>query len=237
MDGNAREFALLALLVAAALRLASLQRRHRYIAAQGLIALVAWPTIAAPARALSLSLERGPQLSNMSPGPRDSHEWFLGRHVVRPFRSNVVAKYIREHTTPDARVLSPHPSAMAVATGRPNATGFADVLHIIVGSGPEYMDAIRFLETAAIRALGINYVHTTDGRLGALPEHAVRWLMNPELFEFLIRDGADALYRVRPAVRELEVAPSSQSFDARRDSIPVDSTVYLAPTLDPRDAL
>ncbi len=237
MDGNSRNFALLALLVAAALRLATLQRRHRYIAALGFIALVTWPTIAAPARALSLALERGPQLSNMSPGPREFHEWFLGRHAVRPFQSDVVATYILEHTPPDARVLSPHPSAMTVATGRPNASGFADILHIIVGSGPEYKDAIQSLEPSAIRALGINYVHATDDWLGALPDQAVRWLMDPELFEFLVRDGADALYRVLPAFKEFDDPPSSQSFDALRNSIPPDTTVYLAPTLDPRDAL
>lgn len=136
MDGNARNFALVALLIAAAFRHAALQRRHRYIAALGLIVFVTWPTVAAPTQALRLALERGPQFFNMSQGPREFHEWFLGRHAVRPFRSDVMAKFIREHTPPDARVLSPHPSAMTVATGRRNASGFADFLHIIVGTGP-----------------------------------------------------------------------------------------------------
>jgi len=237
MDGHARNLALLAFLAAIGLRFASIEGRHRYIAALGLIALVAWPTAATPARALSLALERGPQLSNMSPGPREFHEWFQGRHAVSPFPSDVVATYIQEHTPVDARVLSPHPSAMTVATGRPNASGFASLLHIIVGTGPEYKDAIRLLEPSAVRALGINYVHTTDSWLDELPEYAVRWLQNPELFDFMIRDGADALYRVRPAFTELDIPPTPLSFQALRRSIPADSSVYLSPDMDPRDAL
>ena len=237
MDGHARNFALLALLVAMALRFATLKSRHRYVAALGLIALVTWPTAATPARALSLALERGPQLSNMSPGPREFYEWFQGRHAVSPFPSDVVARYIREHTPVDARVLSPHPSAMTVATGRPNASGFADLLHIIVGTGPEYEDAIRLLEPTAVGALGINFVHTTDSWLEELPGYAVRWLKNPELFDFMIRDGADALYRVRPAFKELDIPPTPLSFQALRRSIPADASVYLSPDIDPRDAL
>ena len=237
MDGHARNFTLLALLVAMALRFASLNSRHRYIAALGLVALVTWPTAATPARSLSLALERGPQLSNMSPGPREFHEWFQGRHAVRPFPSDVVARYIRENTPVDARVLSPHPSAMTVATGRPNASGFADLLHIIVGTGPEYKDAIGLLEPTAVRALGINFVHATDSWLDELPGYAVRWLQNPELFDFMIRDGADALYRVRPAFTELDMPPTPLSFQALRRSIPADSSVYLSPDIDALDAL
>ena len=237
MDGHARNFALLALLVATGLRFASFEGRHRYLAALGLIALVTWPTAATPARVLSLALERGPQLSNMSPGPREFYEWFQGRHAVSPFPSDVVATYIRERTPVDARVLSPQPSAMSVATGRPNASGFADLLHIIVGTGPEYEDAIRLLEPTAVRALGISYVHTTDSWLDELPEYAVRWLQNPALFDFLIRDGADALYRVRPAFTEMDIPPSPLSFQALRRSIPADTSVYLSPDIDSRDAL
>lgn len=237
MDGHARNFALLALLVAAGLRFASLERRHRYMAALGLFALVTWPTAATPARALSLALERGPQLSNMSPGPREFHEWFQGRHAVRHFPSQFVASYIREHTSADARVLSPNPGAMTVATGRPNASGFADLLHIIVGTGPEYKDAIRLLEPTAIRALGINYVHTTDIWLDELPEYAVRWLQDPALFDFIVRDGADALYRVRPAFTNLDIPPTPRSFAAFGRAVPQNSSVYLSPNIDDRDAL
>ena len=58
MDGHARNFALIAVLLALAIRLATLRTRYRYVAAAGIIALATWPTAASPARALSLGLER-----------------------------------------------------------------------------------------------------------------------------------------------------------------------------------
>ena len=237
MDGHARNLALLALLIALSLRLAALPTRYRYIAAACLVALITWPTVASPVRALSLALERGPQFSNMSPGPREFHAWFQGRQAVGSFTSELVADYIREHTPVDARVLSPHPSAMTIATGRPNASGFADLLHIIVGTGPEYKDAIRFLEPVAIRKLGINYVHATDTWVAGLPDRAVSWLNDPTLFERLVRDGTDALYRIRPAFLALDTPLASQSFEALGHTVPASSSVYLSPGLDDRDAL
>ena len=237
MDGHARNFALLALLMASSLRLPALRPRRRWLAAAGLIAFITWPTVAAPARALSLALERGPRFTNASPGPREFHAWFQGRYAIEPFASDAVADYIRERTPTDARVLSPHPSAMTIATGRPNASGFATLLHIIVGTGPEYKDAIRFLEPSAIRQLGVTHVHATDAWAAELPDRAVRWLNNPRLFELLVRDGGDALYRVQPAFLDLNPAPARGSFEALRQAIPPSTSVYLSPDIEPQAAL
>ena len=234
MDGHARNFALVALLIALGLRLGALRTRYRYIAALGLIALVTWPTVASPARALSLALERGPQLSNMPHGPREFHAWFQGRHAVRPFRSDLVADYIRQHTPVDARVLSPHPSAMTIATGRPNASGFANLLHIIEGTGPEYKDAVRFLEPSAIRQLGFNYVHAPDTWIAGLPDRALHWLNDPELFKLLVRDRTDALYRVQPAFLALNDPPAQGSFESLRRAVPASASVYLPQEIEPR---
>ena len=234
MDGHARNFALLALLIALGLRLADLRIRYRYIAALGLVALVTWPTVASPVRTLGLALERGPHLSNMSAGPREFHAWFLGRLAVERFTSDVVADYIRERTPVDARVLSPHPDAMTIATGRPNASGFANLLHIIVGTGPEYKDAVRFLEPSAIRQLGIDYVHATDTWIAGLPDRAMHWLNDPELFELLVRDGTDALYRVQPAFLALNAPPAQGSFESLRRAVPASASVYLPQEIEPR---
>ncbi len=237
LDGHARNFALLALLIALGLRLDALRTRYRYVAAAGLIALVTWPTAAAPARSLSLGLERGLQLSNMPLGPREFYEWFQGRHAVKRFRSEKVATYIRKHTPAEARVLSPHPHEMTIATGRPNASGFVNLQHFLKGSGPEYKDAIRFLEPAAIRKLGIDYVHATDTWLAQLPDRAVRRLNDPLLFESVFRDGADALYRITPAFYELDSPPADHSYEALGLAVPATSSVYLSPDMDARDAL
>ncbi len=237
MDGHARNFALIAVLLALAIRLAALRTRYRYVAAAGIIALATWPTAASPARALSLGIERGIQLSNMPPGPREFHQWFQGRHAVKHFSSDAIADFIRTHTPADARVLSPYPDELTIATGRPNASGFAHHLHIIVGRGPEYKDAIRFLEPAAIRQLGIDYVHTTEAWKAELPAHAQQWLANPELFELLIRSRADALYRVHPAFLSLRTSPAQGSFEALRQAVPPSTSVYLSPDLEPQDLL
>ena len=234
MDGHARNLALLALLIALSLRLAALPTRYRYIAAACLVALITWPTVASPVRALSLALERGPQFSNMSPGPREFHAWFQGRQAVERFTSDVVADYIRERTPVDARVLSPAPDAMTIATGRPNASGFANLLHIIVGTGPEYKDAVRFLEPSAIRQLGIDYVHATDTWIAGLPDRALHWLNDPELFELLVRDRTDALYRVQPAFLEVNAPPAQGSFESLRRAVPASASVYLPQEIEPR---
>ena len=237
MDGHARNFALLALLIALGIRLNALRTRYRYVAAAGLIALVAWPTAAAPARTLTLGLERGPQLSNMPPGPREFYEWFQGRHAVKRFRSEVVASYIREHTPAHARVLSPHPNEMTIATGRPNASGFLGAVHFLMGRGPEYSDAIRFLEPAAIEKLGVTYLHTTESWVAELPDRAQRRLNNPLFFEPVVRDGADALYRIKPALFELDSLPDDQSFEALGRAIPADASVYLSSDVDDQAAI
>ena len=237
MDGHARNFALFAVLIALGLRLAAFRTRYRYAAAAGLIALVTWPTAASPTRALSLGLERGIQLSNMSPGPREFYDWFQGRHAVERFESDTIADFIRKHTPADARVLSPHPDALTIATGRPNASGFAQLIHIVVGRGPEYKDAIRYLEPAAIRQLGIDYVHATETWRAGLPNRAQQWLNDPQLFELLVRDGVDAFYRVRPTFPHLDDPPAQGSFEALRRAVPGTASVYISPDLEPRAAL
>ena len=237
MDGHARNFALVAVLLALGIRLAALRSGYRYAAAASLIALVTWPTAASPARALSLGLESGVQLSNTSPGPREFHEWFQGRHAVKRFKSDTIADFVREHTPANARVLSPHPDALTIATGRPNASGFAHLLHIIVGRGPEYKDAIRFLEPAALRQLGIDYVHATETWKAELPDRAQQWLVDPKLFELLIRDGSDALYRVRPTFLNLDDPPAQGSFEALRRAVSETASVYISHDIEPQASL
>lgn len=237
MDGHARNFALMALLIALARRLSYLRTGYRYAAALVLLVLFIWPTSVAPARALSLALERGPSLSNASAGPREFHAWFLGRFAMERFKSDIVAEYIRNQTPVDARVLSPHPNEMTIATGRPNASGFANLLHIIVGTGPEYKDAIRYLEPSAIRQLGFEYVHATDSWMAGLPDRAVQWLNEPTLFDLLVRDGTDSLYRIQPEFLEINVPPSRGSFEALRRAVPESASVYISPNLEPRAAI
>ena len=173
LDGHARNFALLALLVALGIRLSALQPRWRYAAGALIVVLITWPTAVAPVHNIGRALSRGAQLANAQSGQKVFAVEFMGRSVIEDFRSERVAAYIRDHTSADARVLSPSPTAMTLATGRSNASGFLAFLHLSPATGPEYLDAIRYLEPAALRRLGVAYIHATEdwvaGRLGRQP--------------------------------------------------------------------
>ena len=232
LDGHARNLALLALLVAASVRLRVLRPRWRYAAATCIVGLVVWPTVTTPVRTLGLALGHGIQFANAQPGQREFDLSIMGRHTSRRRIPAPIDTYIRENTSVDTRILSPHPAVMTVATGRPNASGYTQFPHYNYVEGPEYLDAIRYLEPAAVRRLDYAYLHATDAWIARLPDRAGQWLDDPRLFELLIRDGADALYRIRPAFLDLKVAPTPASFEALRQTVPASASVYLSPSIE-----
>ena len=236
LDGHARNFALLALLVALSSRLPALQPRWRYVLGAGFVALVTWPTVAAPMHSIGLGLTYGPRFDNAQPGqPFDSN--LMRRYVIRRPMSERVSEYISNSTDTDARVLSPDPTGLSLATGRPNASGFPGHLHLHPTPGAEYVDAIRYLEPTAVRTLDFAYVHATDAWVADLPDRAKRWLADPGFFEPLIRAETDALYRIRPAFLDLEAEPAPASFEALRRAVPASALVYLAPAIHPVDSV
>ena len=234
LAGHARNLALVALLLALSVRLSSLRSvRWRYALGALLVGLITWPTVVAPVRSLGLAVGQGVQLANA----RSVQQQLLDRgepdHVPRfamPAMSDRLAAYVRDRIPVGARVLTPEWPywAVSLATGRPNNAGFAGLTHLIFYLGPEYWDARSYLEPAAVRRLGIEYLHATDAWVAELPPRAQRWLANPGLFELLARDGAEALYRARPAFLELAVAPHPESFEALRFVSP-STVVHLAP--------
>ena len=131
LDGHARNFALLALLLALSLRLPAMRPRWRYAAGTMLVALVILPAIVPPVRNLGMAVGHGVQLANAHPDQQ-------GRRLVFTHLTSRVADYIRDHTAVEARILSPHPLDMTAATGRPNAAGHTYASHYIYGRGPDY---------------------------------------------------------------------------------------------------
>ena len=231
LDGHARNLALVASLVALSGRLRDLRPALRYGAAGCLVALVVWPTIAMPVYKIRLALNHGIELANARPAPREFDESLehMGRYVLHPFAPHDIIAYARDHTAVDARIFSPHPHALTIATGRPNASGFAGHLHLLPKTGPEYEDALRFLEPLAIRRLGLAYVHATDVWVAGLPDRAQRWLADPRLFTLLVRDGTDAIYRIEPAFLEFDMTPDPRSFESLRRTVPSSATVHVSP--------
>ena len=237
MDGHARNLALLALLVALATRLSALRPRWSYASASLIVGVVAWPTLVAPVQNIGLGLERGVDFGNARPGREESgnETLGLGRTPLTPFASRAITAYVRDHTQADDRILSPRPLAMSVATGRPNASGFSGLLHLIYETGPEYEDATRFLEPAAIQRLGFAYIHATDSWVATLPANAKRRLNDPKFFRLVIRDGPDALYRIQPAFLRLMVTPPPGSFEALRQAVPSSASVFIADRQQPTE--
>ena len=231
LDGHARNFALLALLVALGTRLQDLSLRWRYAAAGGLVVLMVWPTVATPVQKVRLALDRGVQLSNARPAPPTDSVASLqhmGRYVLDPFATANFGAHIRTHTKADARILSPNPIAMSIQTGRPSASGFADHVHLFPFTGPDYEDAIRFLEPTAIRRLRFSYVHATEAWIAGLPGRAQAWLGDPTLFTPVIRDGTHTLFRIEPAFLAMNPAPTPQSFEALRRVVPGSANVLVS---------
>lgn len=230
--GHARYFALAALVLALAGGLARLEPRWRFAAATLLMLALVWPTIARPARILGMSLANGVEVANAARAPEAAASRPTendGLRYAMPDVSPVVADYVRDRTPIHARVFTSLENAweLSVHTGRPNASGFLGHAYHTHHSGPELHDARNFLEPAAIRRMGIEYVHATEAWVAALPPRARAWLEDSRFFEPIVRDNRQALYRVRQAFLNLDVAPDPASFEALRRAVPPSATVYV----------
>ena len=219
LAGHARNLVLVALLVAATARLHDLRPSRRRFAAALVAILITWPTVVAPARSLGLAVGNGVQLANATWANDELPQRSMAvpmRRFQMPRVSADVANYIRDHLHLDAHVLGTEGRYWNAffATGRPNNAGFAGLTHLNYQIGPEYLDAVTYLEPAAFRQLGIKYVHATDAWVATLPQRARAWLDDSALFDVLVRDGPERLYRVRPAFLSLDVSPDPASFEA-----------------------
>ena len=260
LDAHAGNFALFGLIIATAVRLRAARPSWRYPICAVLGAVVVWPSVVHPVRSMAFQVSHGIDLANAQPSavPRTAASYAagIGRQVIEQLTPNQagsylpdpppplhtrpigalkddrVIRYIRSHTSTDARVLSPHPSEMTLATGRSNAAGFAGHLHYVERVGPDFQDAIRFLEPAAVRRLGFSYLHATDAWISTLPDRAKGWLSDQRLFDPLVRDGNHALYRIQPAFLRMDPTPAPQSYEALRQAIPISATVLLTDGLE-----
>ena len=234
LEGHARNLALFALLIALGVRLAGLRPAPwRYAAGAAVIALVTWPTIVAPVRNLGLAIGNGIDLANA----QRAQDTLGTRFVLESIPSDLIAEYISNNTAIDARVFSPHAHQMTYATGRPNASGFAGLVHLFPIKGPEYRDVLGYLEPAAVRRLGFEYVHAPDSWVEGLPDEAAARLNDPRLFELLVRDTSESLYRVLPAFLTLDAPPAPGSYEALRQAVPASMTVFLSAVSESRPSV
>ena len=227
IEGQARNFALFALLMALGVRFAQLRAtRWRYAVGAAFVILVTWPTAAASARNVGLAIGNGVELTNPQ-RPEGPRSFFGGRFWLKSLPTDRIAAYVRNHTAVDARVFSSNAYGMTFTTGRPNASGYAGLVHVKPRQGPEYRDVLNYLEPAAVRRLGFEYIHATDSWLESLPEEAVSRLNDPNLFELLVRDESESLYRILPGFLTLDPPPTPASHEALRRAVPESATVFL----------
>ena len=223
LEDYARNLALFALLIALAVRLASLRLALRCVVIVAIAAVIVWPTTIVPVRGLGRVVANEIEIGNA----RRTHESLAKRFVIESIPSDRIADYIRKNSEVGARVFSPHPHQLTFNTGRPNASGFAGLIHLLPVEGPEYQDVLRYLEPAAIRRLGFEYIHAPDVWVDGLPDEAAAWLADPSFFELLIRDDAESLYRVLPMFLSLDKAPAAGSYEALRQAVPASKTIFL----------
>ena len=225
--GHARNLALLAFMLALGIRIAGLRLvQWRYAAGAAVVALVTWPTVAAVGRYAGSAISHNSiELANAR--PMQTATRFGQRHAHEKLPSERIAAYIRGNAAVDARVFSPSPHQITYATGRPNASGFAGLVHGLPADGTVYRDVLDHLEPAAVQRRGFEYIHAPDEWVDGLPEEAVDRLTNPRLFQLVVRDESESLYRVLPAFLSLDTPPAPASYEALRRAIPASATVYL----------
>ena len=227
--GHARNLALFAFVLSLGIRLAGLRAaRWRYTAGAAVVALVTLPTVAAVVRYAGMAVSHnGIELANAQQTQTGSDARFGQRYMLEDLPSDRIVASVRANAAVNARVFSPNPHQMTYATGRPNASGFAGLVHGLPTHGTVYRDVLDHLEPAAIQRRAFEYIHAPDEWVESLPDEAVRRLNDPRLFELLVRDGSESLYRVQPELQSLDVPPAPESYEALRRAVPASAKVYL----------
>ncbi len=236
LHGHIRSLLLLASILVVANYLGRLNRRPRVAAGAILAGLVVWPTIASPGADLWFALKSGPQFATPAAERRRIHEGIMGRAELSNDLGPVVS-FIRNQLERDASILSPNPSELAIASGRPAPSGYVGFTQYLGLLGPEYVDAIEFLDPEAIRRLGVGYVHSTPEWIDRLPVRSKNWLLNPEYFRVLIQSDQGSLYQILPLFKGLNAGSDARSFIALRRLAGSGAKIYIPPAVHPLERL
>ena len=217
LEGHALNLGMIALAIGLAVGTARLRNRGVLYGGTLLFAgLVLWPTVADSVGRIAEAVADGPRLYVAGTRPVEHTPSFSTRSQldaeIADHRSLLEA--VSAIVGPDDRILTARPKLISAGTGRPTPLGYAEWPHYVALSGPEYQDAVRFLDGAALRELGIDYVHANATMLGGMSEEARRRLASPTEFRLVHESPApktDALYAVVPQSQVSE-APAPLSF-------------------------
>ena len=237
LAGHARNLALAALLLALGARLVGLpSRRWRYLAVGALAALVVWPTVAAPARSLAGAMGHGVQLANAGwtlPDvtgqgvPAETHRYRLPRNVKPSGR--LFARPHRHECPPAGHhIPSPQPGGAPEHRLRPTGVWRRHPAFPSLGSGIRGRPPLPGTGRVPAAGPGVCLCPGPLGRRVACPRARMAGPI-PAFFDLLARDGAEALYRVRPAFLALDTDPHPETFEALRTVVAPGTEVFLPP--------
>ena len=218
LEGHALNLAMMALAVGLAVLAVRIQHRVAlYSSSLLLVGLVVWPTTADAFGRMAQAIANGPRLYIGGTRPVEYAPSFSTRSHLdaevsdrRPLIEAVTAI-----VSPDKRILTARPKIISAGTGRPTPLGYAEWPHYVALPGPEYLDAMRSLDQAALRDLRIDFVHVDDAMLGGMSEEARRRLRSSE-FKLVFRAPGPQLDELYAVVDQPPVAraPAPKSFRA-----------------------
>ena len=216
LEGHALNLGMIALAIGLAAASARLRQRAAFHGGGLLLAgLVVWPTTADSIGRIAEAIADGPQLYVAGTRPSEAAPSFSMRSRVdaETEQRQALLDAISANVSPGERILTSHVTLVTAGTGQTAPLGYAQWPHYLGLHGPEYQDAVRFLDRAALDELGIDFVHVDVAMLSVMSDEARRRLASSSEFRLLFQapgPHSDALYAVvsRPQVSETP-APSS----------------------------
>ena len=219
LEGHALNLAMIAMAIGLAAASARLRQRAALHGGGLLLAgLVVWPTTADSIGRIAEAIADGPRLYVAGTRPIEAAPSFSRRSQVDAeiAKHRPLLEAISATVAPNERILTPRVKLVTAGTGRMAPLGYAEWPHYLGLPGPEYQDALRFLDRAALNELRIDYVHVDAAMLSAMSGEARHRLASPSEFRLVFRASApqsDALYAVVSQAR-VGLAPAPSSFHA-----------------------
>ena len=142
---------------------------------------------------------------------------------------------IRETTPADARILTPWPAALTIATGRFGVFAPPGAVQNEPYAGPEFIDAWSSLAIEPIAALGAEYLHLTADAADVLDRQGIQ-IEEPDGFRLLVDTFGDARPEFRHRLYAIEMpAPyaGDNSVTGLSRRLRADSAIFMGDGLSP----
>ena len=217
LEGHALNLSAIALVVGLAAAAARMHGRAAMYGSGLVVAgLIVWPTTADSVGRIAEAIADGPQLYVAGTRPTEDRGSFSMRSPVDAeiAQRQALLDAIFTAVAPGQRILTSQVTVVTSGTGRPAPLGYAEWPHYLGLHGPEYRDAIRFLDRAALTELDIDFVHIDAAMLSVMSDEARNRLASPSEFRLVFQSTGphmDALYAVIPSrgIRTSQIHPAS----------------------------